>query len=84
MTPLHWAAYQGDEELVQILLDYGAIQSLTTLDNAPVDIAGFCKHQDVVMTFCQDMEKKFTKENVSIGNSKDDVVVDIETANGPS
>lgn len=26
MTPLHWAAYQSDEEMVQLLLNHGALQ----------------------------------------------------------
>ena len=29
MTPLHWAAYQGDAAMVQILLDANAIQHMT-------------------------------------------------------
>ena len=56
MTCLHWAAYQGDSRLVEVLLNKGAKQSLTTLGNAPVDIAGFCGHSDAVLSFCKFFE----------------------------
>ena len=48
MTPLHWAAYQGDSEMIQLLLDKGAKQNMTINGNTPVDIAGFMKHQECI------------------------------------
>ena len=61
MTCLHWAAYQGDARLVELLLDKYAVQTVTTFDIAPVDIAGFCGNTDAVLSFCKHFEKTFTK-----------------------
>ena len=63
MTPLHWAAYQGDEAMVQLLLDSDAIQHMTTMGNTPVDIAGFMGHREIVKTFCKDLEKRILIEH---------------------
>ena len=63
MTPLHWAAYQGDAAMVQLLLENDAIQHMTSQGNTPVDIAGFMGHKDIVVTFCKDLEKRIIIEN---------------------
>ena len=63
MTPLHWAAYQGDAAMVQLLLENDAIQHMTTQGSTPVDIAGFMGHKDIVVTFCKDLEKRIMIEN---------------------
>ena len=63
MTPLHWAAFQGDAELVQLLLENGAEQLANVYDLYPVDIAGFMNKAEVIMTFCKNLEKKIMVEN---------------------
>ena len=63
MTPLHWAAYQGDAAMVQVLLDNNACQHMTTQGNTPVDIAGFMGHREIVKTFCKDLERRIHIEN---------------------
>ena len=74
MTPLHWAAYQGDSEMVELLLDSGAIQKQTILGNTPIDIAGFCNCSEVVMTFCKHLERKIQNEIAEErGKGTDDV-----------
>ena len=75
MTPLHWAAYQGDSDMVQLLLDSGARQYQTILGNTPVDIAGFCKNTEVVLTFCQELDKRIQQE---VATGMPDRVVDEE------
>ena len=68
MTPLHWASYHGDSKLVQILLKYGARQTLTKKGNSahtpcyPVDIAGSCGHEKVVKVFCWNVEDEIVKK----------------------
>ena len=48
MTPLHWAAYSGDADLIQLLLDNGAVQLPNSYGFYPVDMAGFCKNTEVI------------------------------------
>ena len=62
MTPLHWAAYQGDSDICELLLKNGALQILTKHDKTPVDIAGFCGHGDVVMVFVKHLEQQLVRE----------------------
>ena len=52
MTPLHWAAYNGDTAVVRLLLDNGAKPQINALDNTPVDLAGFSRSVEVVKMFC--------------------------------
>ena len=59
MTPLHWAAYQSDEQMVELLLANGAVMVETKLGDTPVDMAGFCNEVDTVLVFCRDLEKRF-------------------------
>ena len=67
MTALHWAAYQGDSEMVQLLLDNGALQLISLKGNTPVDIAGFCSNTEVVMAFCKNLEKQLIKDKEQMG-----------------
>lgn len=48
MTPLHWAAYHGDPELVRLFCQYDAMQTASIHGYTPVDIAGFCGKVDTV------------------------------------
>ena len=63
MTPLHWAAYHNDEEVVKLLQANGAESFKTILGNTPVDLAGFCKNTEVVLVFCKDLERKILAKN---------------------
>ena len=57
MTPLHWAAYHDDSDLVKYLLKKGAKIKFSLENFTPVDIAGFCQNANVVKVFCRDLEK---------------------------
>ena len=61
MTPLHWAAYQNDNLLVELLLKEGARLITSKLGDTPVDIAGFCGKQDIVMIFLRNLEKRVSE-----------------------
>ena len=52
MSPLHWAAYNGDKDVVHLLLSRGAKLTMNKKDNSPVDLAGFSKSVEVIKTFC--------------------------------
>ena len=51
MTPLHWAAYNNDARVVQLLLEKGAKSKLNKKSLAPVDVAAICGHWTVVDKF---------------------------------
>ena len=57
MTPLHWASYQSNEEMVRLLLDAGALQTMTKLGDTPVDMAGFCGEEATVDEFLKYFDK---------------------------
>ena len=63
MNPLHWAAYQGDHDLVQLLLNNGAVQMPNVYGLYPVDIAGFSKKSEVILTFCKFHERMMQTKN---------------------
>lgn len=48
MTALHWAAYNNDYKVVELLLQCGAKSLLNKDNNAPVDIAALCENWEVV------------------------------------
>lgn len=58
MTPLHWAAYQSDEIIIELLLKHGACQVMTKLGDTPIDVAGYCGEVDTVLIFLRDLEKR--------------------------
>ena len=62
MTPLHWAAYQSDEQMVELLLAKGAKMVETKLGDTPVDMAGFCHEIDTVLVFCRDLRKRLDEQ----------------------
>lgn len=58
MTPLHWAAYQGDTDMVELLLKNGAKMIMTKLGDTPVDMAGFVDDSDTVLVLLSDLVKR--------------------------
>jgi ankyrin repeat protein len=58
MTPLYWASYKGDLDLVKLLLSSGAIMIETVHGITPVDIAGFCGKKTIVTEFADHLAKK--------------------------
>ena len=71
MTPLHWAAYQSDEQMVELLLAKGAVMVETKLGDTPVDMAGFCSEVDTVLVFCRDLRKRLDKQAEDRKNNPD-------------
>lgn len=52
MTALHWAAYHGDVDVVNLLLEKRATQEFSKAGSTPVDIAGLAGRKEVVRAFC--------------------------------
>ena len=52
MTPLHWAAYNGDELVIQELLEHNANPFIVSLmGRLPIDVAGSCRYYEVIDVF---------------------------------
>lgn len=47
MTPLHWAAFNNDKEVVGYLLNHGATMTYAFDGQCALDIAGLAKNDDV-------------------------------------
>ena len=53
-TPIHWACRRGYDQLVQILVDYGADVSVKdSLGKTPVDMAIENEHRDIAKVSLQ-------------------------------
>jgi|LauGreDrversion4_2_1035121.scaffolds.fasta_scaffold1877159_1 ankyrin repeat protein len=57
MTPLHWAAYHNDFEVVKLLMENGANQLKNKDGFYPVDIAAFCEHEKTVEFFAEKVKE---------------------------
>jgi len=58
MTPLHWAAYNNDVGVLNLLLRSGAAITLNKSGYAPIDLAGFCGNKEAVRVFVDDCQHK--------------------------
>lgn len=50
LTPLHWAAFNGDNDVVQFLLDHGATLQINSHNQTAIGLAGICDNSDVSIT----------------------------------
>ena len=58
MSPSHWAAYQGDEQVITELLNNGANPFKWSLMGLiPIDVAGSCHQYEVVDVFLKLFDK---------------------------
>jgi len=48
MTPLHWAAFNNDKDVVSYLIAHGAQQTASALRQTPMGIAGNCQNYSVI------------------------------------
>ena len=78
MTPLHWAAYHDDADLVAFLLQKGAKQKLSKKNKssgatglAPVDLAGICGNKKTLGFFIDHLESKLDYEEEKGRNETD-------------
>lgn len=77
MTPLHWAAYNKDPNVVAYLLRQGAKMSFSKRKSngdgglAAVDVAGVCGHEEVVYVFAKWLEAVMLKEMIAAGSVPD-------------
>ena len=62
MTPLHWAAYHNDVDVLKLLLNSGAKPKLNKSGRAPIDLAGFCGHKAAIKVLVDDCETKGIKQ----------------------
>lgn len=73
MTPLHWACYHGDKDLVTLLvhkLSFSSkIQTAAKVGKNkfshlyPVDVAGIRNHKEIVEILCNDLQQRILKRN---------------------
>ena len=89
MTPLHWAAYNKDPNVVAYLLRQGAKMSFSKRKSngdgglAAVDVAGVCGHEEVVYVFAKWLEAVMLKEMIAAGSVPDVQVADLENGAEP-
>ena len=62
LTPLHWAAHQGNSEITQLLIDNGAKMTMSARGYTPIDFAGFCGKDNIVQTYAADLSKRIIAE----------------------
>ena len=73
MTPLHWAAYHGDKQLVQYLCYFGARESASVHGYFPVDLAGFCGKSEAVEYLANNLCETILKQEKMIQNGEFEV-----------
>ncbi len=50
LTPLHWAAYNNDMEVVHLLIEKGVELKFSSYHETPLSVAGNCKNLHVMST----------------------------------
>ena len=66
MTPLHWAAYHGDPNLVKLFCERGALQTASDHGHRPVDIAGYCGKIKAVKKLAYNLALKVLHEETLV------------------
>ena len=66
MTPLHWAAYHGDPNLVKLFCERGALQTASDHGHRPVDIAGYCGQTKAVEQLAYNFALKVLHEETLV------------------
>ena len=69
MTPLHWAAFHNDTEVLKLLLENEAYQSFNRSNMSPVDLAGLCGKKDAVKVFADWFESVMAVSKPSHSNT---------------
>ena len=76
MTPLHWAAYHGEPNLVKLFCENDALQTASVHGHRPVDIAGFCKKKEAVKQLAYNLALKILHRETQIANENYTVTFD--------
>jgi ankyrin repeat protein len=82
MTPLHWASYNGDVDVVKKLLRHVDIDPfiMSELGRLAIDIAGSCKHDAVVDEFLEAYRQKhISTEEISKNTDPTNLIVDFQS-----
>ena len=84
LTPLHWAAHQGNSEITQLLIDNGAKMTISARGYTPVDFAGFCGKDNIVQTYASDLSSRIKTETDLMKSAKENGNTPVDESAGVS